>query len=162
MANSNDTIKCPPFILYVILLAFGALFFGIFAHFINGASVSPTDSNPGLTLQIKNWIAIGFAFMAIICMGGILTLKTVELNKTVLLIKRPLLFYSRQYNVADIKHVTTNTADVSILQKAHFNTTTVYNGENLLISLKNGNTIKIWSLQISNYERFKKRLSAPA
>jgi hypothetical protein len=83
-------------------------------------------------------------------------LQSIDLSKNLLKVRRPLLFYSKEYFLPEIQKIDIRKANISFpLDGSTFD---FYKGENLIIKFKDNRSIKIGSLEVSNYDNFKKKL----
>ena len=159
MEDEIVIVKTKPTIKNIGIYFFGTIFFCAFAY-----RCSPICSfewriqaETEREIMIVYVLCGVFLFFAFCCLWEFLRVKIIVLTNKRLIIKRPLLFLTKNIPISNIQDIsqTPYKINVSSSRVGNFN---VFEGKKMYIKLKKGRTVKLNSFEISDYYTLIKHL----
>jgi len=135
----------------------GTMFFGAFAYLMLTLKWTVAEGTDYKTGMVAMWVIFGiFIFFSTASFLTILGLKVIVLTDKNLIIKRPLLLFRLTIPLINIKSIIEK--DYQINTRHDFTDYNVFNGEKIIIELKNNKKVKFTSFEISDYYALTKQL----
>lgn len=154
--DTHYVFKTKPGIAGICIGIIGFIFFGSIALYLINSKLISNESTENF--DIVKFILTGT--FSLFSFGGLwllVNIKVLTLTDKKLMIKKPLLFYTKTISLSQIKSI--RQFDDPIKISRNFTTTTVYTGKKATIELASGDKIKFSSMEISDYAVLIKKIN---
>jgi len=147
----------PAWVFLTLMLAVG-LFCMWMTYFSWTASWKSSNGTSEATVFVFKTVFTAFIFIfGSICLSMVLGMKICYLTETELIVKRPLLFFQRVVQRADIRSITEKDSKIDINNKS-FSREWVKIGDTAVLLLKTGKKIELSSVNVGGYAELIKKL----